>query len=340
VAVSSALTYVYEMKIPVKYLISVSFILLLFFASLIVHNTYAQQGGAASGGTGQTNQGTGMTITCTVNNACIITGNSATGGSATGGNAIGSGNGGNSDIQNEQSQMLNNSIIDKNSLSSSLLCGQVITTSVKLSSNLDCASDGLLVQGDNIVIDLNGHTIKGPGPSASKIGISVADNNGVQITGSGTIEGFQAGVLASGGSKDTITDVNFNGNQIAIFLTGTTGADIQNNMITNNQIGMAAHSSTSTTFKKNVLTENDLTGVTLVNSGNNSIDSNTIKKSKNGVFNDAQSVGNSITSNTLMENSGVDLNNGNGIPINVNDATFTGNLCQTSVPDSLCTTGQ
>ena len=46
--------------------------------------------------------------------------------------------------------------------SASLSCGQVITTSVKLSANLDCASDGLLVQGDNIVIDLNGHSIVGP----------------------------------------------------------------------------------------------------------------------------------------------------------------------------------
>src|SRR3954464_11277175 len=52
--------------------------------------------------------------------------------------------------------------------SASLSCGQVITTSVKLSANLDCASDGLLVQGDNIVIDLNGHSIVGPGASASK----------------------------------------------------------------------------------------------------------------------------------------------------------------------------
>src|SRR6476660_10028164 len=93
--------------------------------------------------------------------------------------------------------------------SASLSCGQVITTSVKLSANLDCASDGLLIKGDNIVLDLNGHTITGPGPSASKIGVSIAANDGVQIIGSGTIQGFQAGVLDSGGQKNTITNVNF-----------------------------------------------------------------------------------------------------------------------------------
>jgi|KBSMisStandDraft_5_1062788.scaffolds.fasta_scaffold40327_2 parallel beta-helix repeat protein len=224
--------------------------------------------------------------------------------------------------------------------SASLSCGQVITTSVKLSANLDCASDGLLIKGDNIVLDLNGHTITGPGPSASKIGVSIAANDGVQIIGSGTIQGFQAGVLDSGGQKNTITNVNFDGNQIAIFLTGTTGADIETNMITNNQIGLAAHSASKTTFKENVLTKNDLAGVTMVNSGDNNIDTNIIKESKNGIFNDAQSVGNQITTNTVMDNSGVDLNNGNGLPINVNDATFTQNLCQTSVPDGLCTAGQ
>jgi parallel beta-helix repeat protein len=224
--------------------------------------------------------------------------------------------------------------------SASLSCGQVVTTSVKLSANLDCASDGLLVQGDNIVIDLNGHNIQGPGPSASKIGISIAANDGVQITGTGTISGFQAGVLASGGKKDVIDGVNFEGNQIAIFLTGTTGADIENNKISNNQIGLAAHSASSTTFKTNLLTANELAGVTLVNSGKNIIDTNIIKESKNGIFNDAQSVGNQISTNTVMDNSGVDLNNGNGLPINVNDATFTQNLCSTSVPDGLCTAAQ
>jgi tetratricopeptide (TPR) repeat protein len=92
VTIYPALVYVSEMKLSIEYLISVCFILILLFASsLLIFNAYAQQGGAATGGGAQFNQGTGMTITCTVNNACIITGNSANGGSATGGNAIGSG---------------------------------------------------------------------------------------------------------------------------------------------------------------------------------------------------------------------------------------------------------
>src|SRR6476646_9212868 len=74
-------------------LISICFILLMVIASsFLVFNAYAQQSGAtnggfATGGAGQINQGTGMTITCNTNNACVFTENSATGGAATGGNA-------------------------------------------------------------------------------------------------------------------------------------------------------------------------------------------------------------------------------------------------------------
>jgi tetratricopeptide (TPR) repeat protein len=90
------------MKIPIEYLISICFILLLLFtSSFIVFDANAQQGGAATGGAAQLNQGTGMTITCTVINSCIITGNSATGGSGIGGKAVGSGD----DQQGKQSQI-------------------------------------------------------------------------------------------------------------------------------------------------------------------------------------------------------------------------------------------
>src|SRR3982074_469954 len=67
----------------------------------------------------------------------------------------------------------------------SLSCGQVIKTSVKLSTNLDCKSDGLIVGADGITIDLNGHTLNGPGPKSSKIGVMLATSSGVTIQGPG-----------------------------------------------------------------------------------------------------------------------------------------------------------
>jgi hypothetical protein len=79
-----------------------------------------------------------------------------------------------------------------------------------------------------------------------------------------------------------------------------------------------------------------LAGVTLVNSAENVLDFNTITGSVNGVFLDGQSTNNNVNTNTIVQNSGVDINNGNGLPTNINANIFTDNLCHTSVPDGLC----
>lgn len=218
----------------------------------------------------------------------------------------------------------------------SLSCGQVIKDSVKLSANLDCKSDGLIVGADGITIDLNGHTLNGPGPDSSKIGIMLATSSGVTITGPGTISGFQAGILNTGGQDNQIGRVIFQDNQIAIFNTGAKNTDIEQNMMFSNAIGMASHSSQGTTFSKNLLESNSLAGVTLVNSAGNKIDTNIIQGSNNGVFVDGQSTNNQVDTNTIMKNTGVDVNNANGLPININKNSFTSNDCNTSVPDGLC----
>ena len=72
-------------------------------------------------------------------------------------------------------------------LSTSLSCGQVIKQSVKLTANLDCKTDGIIVGADGITIDLNGFTLSGPGEKSSKVGVMFADNDGVTVQGPGTI---------------------------------------------------------------------------------------------------------------------------------------------------------
>jgi hypothetical protein len=44
---------------------------------------------------------------------------------------------------------------------------------------------------------------------------------GVRIEGKGTIEQFQAGILASGAESTVISGMNLEDNQIAVFSTGT-----------------------------------------------------------------------------------------------------------------------
>jgi parallel beta-helix repeat protein len=216
-----------------------------------------------------------------------------------------------------------------------LSCGQVVRESVTLSANLECSTEGLIAGADGITIDLNGFTIAGPGGESSKVGIMLANNDDVKVTG-GTIKGFQAGVLNTGGSGNTISKVTFTENQIAIFNTGAKNTGIETNNMFSNSIGVASHSSTGTKLHQNMLTDNQLAGVTLVNSAENVLDFNTITGSVNGVFLDGQSANNNVNTNTIVQNSGVDINNGNGLPTPLNANGFTDNLCHTSVPDGLC----
>ena len=221
-------------------------------------------------------------------------------------------------------------------LSTSLSCGQVIKQSVKLTANLDCKTDGLIVGADGITIDLNGFTLNGPGEKSSKVGVMFADNDGVTVQGPGTIENFQAGALFSGGEDNKISKVTFMNNEIAIFETGAKNTAIEDNSMFDNSIGVAAHSSSGSTLTTNLFKANDLAGVTLVNSANNELSANTIQGSVNGIFLDGQSTKNNIDSNSVLKNRGVDLNNGNGLPTNINDNVFSDNNCNTSVPDGLC----
>ena len=237
---------------------------------------------------------------------------------------------------NQSSQENSSSSSSAVPLSTSLSCGQVIKQSVKLTANLDCKTDGLIVGADGITIDLNGFTLNGPGEKSSKVGVMFADNDGVTVQGPGTIENFQAGALFSGGEDNKISKVTFMNNEIAIFETGAKNTAIEDNSMFDNSIGVAAHSSSGSTLTTNLFKANDLAGVTLVNSANNELSANTIQGSVNGIFLDGQSTKNNIDSNSVLKNRGVDLNNGNGLPTNINDNVFSDNNCNTSVPDGLC----
>jgi parallel beta-helix repeat protein len=86
-------------------------------------------------------------------------------------------------------------------------CGQTLTASVTLNGDLVCPGAGLIIAKASVVLNLNGHTITGPG--------AFYINYGVQISGTsdtvenGVITGFYHGVNASG-TTDTILNMRIN----------------------------------------------------------------------------------------------------------------------------------
>lgn len=86
-------------------------------------------------------------------------------------------------------------------------CGSTVTSSVKLERDLRCSGDGLHVAGRApVLIDLNGHTIRGTGGGR---GITVDNNAAVTIV-NGSVRGFASGVSGSNGEihidKVTVRD--------------------------------------------------------------------------------------------------------------------------------------
>ena len=221
-------------------------------------------------------------------------------------------------------------------ISASVSCGEVIKQSVKLTSNLDCKTDGIIIGADGITVDLNGHTITGPGTETSKVGLMLSDQDDVNIIGPGIIQNFQAGALNTGGQSDTISGVTFTKNQIGSFNTGAAKTTIEDNLFFSNNIGVASHTSTETELLTNLFKANDLAGATFVNSATNKVAFNTIQGSVSGLFFDGQSSDNTVNSNNVLDNKGVDINNANGLPLNVNNNLFSDNNCNSSVPVGLC----
>lgn len=83
------------------------------------------------------------------------------------------------------------------SLSHALACGDIVTSSVTLTEDLDCTGSGswyaLEIRGDGVVLHLNGHQILG---DRSMQGVLVWESHGVRVFGPGRIGDFGIGVNA------------------------------------------------------------------------------------------------------------------------------------------------
>ena len=234
-----------------------------------------------------------------------------------------------------QEQQLGSPIVGT---TTNVACGQVVSGVVNLTANLNCSGDGIIVGGPNTVINTNGFSITGPGQDSSKVGIMVSNVDNVVVNGPGTISNFQLPVLLSGSNGFRLDSTVLENNQIAMFMTGADNADVQENMIKDNNIGIASHSNSDSKISSNLMSGNQLAGITFVNTKSSSMDMNNIHGSQDGVFLDEQSSDNTINANNVLQNT-VDINNANGLPLNINSNQYNENNCGISNPSGLCIGG-
>lgn len=239
------------------------------------------------------------------------------------------------------------------------LCGTTILASLKLDHDLTCSGNGLTVGVDGITIDLNGHTITGPG---SGVGISVPNRTGVVIRG-GTVRNFLSGVQLVNASANVVKEIRVTGNQDGIFLVGSSGNIIKENAawqnsrvgvmlrpsgirnstqnrvventLTDNFNGMIlVETPTGNTIKENLISGSGRAGIAL-NGGvsANLIQENTFTGNAAGILFNVGATGLTPTGNTLKENT-IGMNTC-GIQGSVGDNTFIENVMMNNVAD-LC----
>jgi parallel beta-helix repeat protein len=214
----------------------------------------------------------------------------------------------------------------------SLACGTQVTSSVRLDADLACTGSALLVSGDDIVIDLNGHTLSGVGTGN---GITVTTSHDITISG-GTIRGFVSGIFASNSTGLTVRDNEFFGNREAVLLQATAGSVIKHNVVVRHLMrgfmvrpNMVGGLSTDNVIFGNVVSDTP-TGIYLIRQPGNTIQSNTITGSTIAAIDLAEGAG-GVSGNTIRSNHLVGSAVGIRFTAGWTDNTFVGNRIESNV---------
>ena len=114
-----------------------------------------------------------------------------------------------------------------------LSCGDVVTANVTLDASMVGCTTGLIVGADNVVVDLNGHSIVGIGPQAGGSGIEAVGRAGVVVR-DGRISGFDSGVsMGFAGSGNVVEGLRITDTNRGIFVGGVNPTStVRGNVVT------------------------------------------------------------------------------------------------------------
>ncbi|MBZ4332763.1 right-handed parallel beta-helix repeat-containing protein [Corallococcus sp. AS-1-12] len=121
-------------------------------------------------------------------------------------------------------------------------CGDVITQHTKLTHDLSCPGTdepALRIEGNGIVLDLGGHTVRRSSPvQQDTLGIVVT---GTSMVRNGTIRGFARGIQTEGVDSLRVHKLTFAGNGTAIYnFFSTTSFLVTNSRFIGNDVGLGS----------------------------------------------------------------------------------------------------
>src|ERR1044071_3831532 len=158
-------------------------------------------------------------------------------------------------------------------LATTVVCGQVITQSIKVSNDLtNCPADGLVVGANNIKIDLGHHVIDG---------VSAAANDGIDNTGGfdnvkithGTIQQFRQGVHLVGATNNKLDHLTVTQTLRGIELENSSNSNkIEHNKAVANFDGIHLVGSDANKIAHNDASSNTASGIVLITRSENNKD--------------------------------------------------------------------
>ena len=169
-------------------------------------------------------------------------------------------------------------------------CGATITTDTKLTSDLtDCPNNGLVIGADNIILDLNGHTIDGDGTEFTEcppdepcdIGIIDIDHRGVTIK-DGSVEEFVIDVIVADATDSRLTRLIVSESSLfGLFIVNSSAVQLDRttasaNGLATDQAGIVVFDSHDLQIERNTVSGNGDIGMFMIGVDTSRVARNTL----------------------------------------------------------------
>ena len=193
-------------------------------------------------------------------------------------------------------------------------CNTQITGDFVLANDMSCSGDAFVIHVDNVVLDLNGHTLTGPGmgpqtwpnPQLDSVGVRVGGHTGVTVR-NGKISDFSTGIYFVDMIRSRIENVYSQKNRYGFYIHASTGVTVTASTVFANIYGLHLQDSSNNVVQGNKLIRQTYNspggyGIYLYRSDNNRIFENDIDTNVNwGIwFSEAKS--NTIFHNNVIDN--------------------------------------